>query len=502
MMIALPALLMSITCASAPLDDADCDAHPEHVLVRFQQDATPQSRAAAHASAGALQVLREYRHVPGLALVRVRPGAVAAAIAAYEREERVLYAEPDVRLRSSLTPNDPGYPQLWGMHNTGQGGGTPDADIDAPQAWNTWTGDQEFVIAVLDTGIQFTHPDLAANIWNNPGEVANGLDDDGNGYVDDLHGIDTMNDDGDPGDDDGHGTHCAGTIGARGNNSIGVVGVNWKCRIAALKFYGPDSLCPFTGGLLSDCVEAMEYVIDEGIKVSSNSYRCYGAPPQSLYDVIAASQSIGHIFVAGAGNESNDNDASPCWPAAFDLPNIICVAALNRSDQLASFSNFGATTVDLGAPGVGIQSTWLGSQYATLDGTSMACPHVAGVVALVWSYAPQLSWQEVRDRVLDTARPVAALAGKTVTGGMVNANDAINATCPPLDASDIWLQFSFDGTECGTSTKPFDTLAEALAAVASGGTISIKPGSTSETAPLINKAVTIRAIGGPVTIGQ
>jgi subtilisin family serine protease len=485
-----------------PRDPAACDAHPEQVLVRFKDEATPPLRAAAHLAAGAIETLHEYRHVSGLVLVRVKSGLAAAAVAIYNADPSVRYAERDALLRPTVIPNDPFYGVLWGLHNTGQGGGVPDADIDAPEAWSTWTGDSNFVVAVLDTGIALSHPDLAANIWSNPGEILDNRDNDGNGYVDDLHGLDTINDDSNPEDDMGHGTHCAGTIGARGGNGIGVVGVNWQCRLAAIKFIGPNSFCPLGGGLLSDCVQAMEYVIDEDIKVSSNSYGCTGSLPQSLYDVIAVSQSIGHIFVAAAGNNASNNDATPFWPSSFNLSNVISVAATDSSDQLASFSNHGSSTVDLGAPGVGVLSTWLAGGYAYSNGTSMACPHVAGVVALVWSRAPQLSWQEVRDVVLDTARPIPALAGKTVTGGVVNAKDALAAACVPPSPGDIWVDFAFNGAECGSSANPFDSLAEAVAVVGSGGTISIKPGSTNETASGINKPLTLKAVGGTVTIGQ
>ncbi|MFO0873947.1 MAG: S8 family peptidase [Phycisphaerales bacterium] len=434
--------------------------------------------------------------------MQVRPGTVAAAIAAYRADPAVRYAEPDARVFSTQTtiPNDPSFGLLWGLHNTGQTGGKPDADIDAPEAWNTWTGDPGFRVAVLDTGISYSHPDLASNIWTNPGEVVNGVDDDGNGYVDDIHGIDTANDDSDPSDDDSHGTHCAGIVGAVGNNGLGVVGVNWACKLVALKFETPTSVCPWTSGLISACVEAMEYVIDQGIKVSSNSYRCYGAFPQALYDVIEASQSIGHIFVAAAGNENQNNDVNPPWPAAFDLPNIITVAAIDASDKLASFSNYGPSTVDLGAPGVVIYSTTLNGGFGYKSGTSMACPHVAGVIALVWSRFPALSWQEVRDQVLDNVRPVPALTGITVTGGVVNAKSALDAGCMAIP-SDIWVDFAFGGFECGAPSNPFNTLAEGASAVSSGGTISIKAGSAPE-AITINKSVLIKAVGGTVTIGQ
>lgn len=411
--------------ASAQIREALPDAHPEHVLVRFRHDATLADRAAVHAAAGALEKLREFHWVHGLVLMRVAPGRVHEAIARYQADPAVLYAEPDGHVHPASPPDDPSFPLLWGMDNTGQdvgGPGVPDADIDALEAWSTWTGDPAFRVAVLDTGVNYNHPDLAANIWTNPGEIVNGIDDDGNGYVDDLHGIDTIGNDSDPMGVGSHGTHCAGTIGAVGDNGLGVVGVNWQCRLVPIRTIG--------SGTWADVVEAMEYVLDQGITVSSNSYTGVGVIPQAMYEVIQAAQAIGHIFVVAAGNNASNIDLNPTWPASMNLPNIICVGGTSNTDGLYTASNFGDFSVDLGAPAVDVYSTAGTAGYDFLSGTSMACPHVAGVVALLWSRNPQLSWQQVIEIVKSTARPVAALQGITATGGMVNAEAALGAVAP------------------------------------------------------------------------
>ena len=269
---------------------------------------------------------------------------------------------------------------------------------------------------MLDTGVNYNHPGLGQNILTNPGEIpGNGIDDDGNGYIDDLHGYDFVNNDGDPMDDHRHGSHTAGTIGAVGNNNVGVVGVNWQCKIVALKFLGAAAV-----GLISDAMLALQYAVDQDIKVSNNSWGG-GGYSQAMYDTIEASQAIDHIFVAAAGNLADNLDASPHYPASYDLPNIITVAATDNNDDLASFSNWGLTGVDLGAPGVLIYSTFPGTEYSYLSGTSMAAPHVAGVVALLMSRDPTMTWQIANNRILQTTRPVASPDAITTPGGALNS---------------------------------------------------------------------------------
>ena len=263
------------------------------------------------------------------------------------------------------TPNDEEYYYLWGMHNTSQVvGATADADIDAPEAWDIGTGSSDVIIAVLDTGIDYLHEDLIDNMWVNEAEFSGvaGVDDDGNGYVDDIHGIDPAGDDGstpdaDPMDTYGHGTHCAGTIGAVGDNSIGVVGVNWDVRLMGLKM-SPD----FQGSIVSSAViESIDYVVDQVENYSQNVVAINASwkvePNSVLRAALEAAGDVGIMVVAGAGNDSTDNDAEPVYPASYDLENLIAVAATDYDDRLASFSNWGANSVHLAAPGVLIMST-------------------------------------------------------------------------------------------------------------------------------------------------
>ncbi|OQW92585.1 MAG: hypothetical protein BWK78_01250 [Thiotrichaceae bacterium IS1] len=325
------------------------------------------------------------------------------------------------------TPNDPDFSKLWGLHNTGQTGGKADADIDAPEAWDIATGGT-VTIAVIDTGVDYTHSDLLANMWKNTKEVAgNGIDDDGNGYVDDVYGYDFANKDGDPMDDNLHGTHCAGTIAGVGNNSKGVAGVNWKAKIMALKFLGGNG-----GGDVANAILAIQYAVKMGAKISSNSWGCVGCNSQALYDAIKAADAQGHLFIAAAGNDALDNDGSRVsYPSSYDLENIIAVAATDHLDNLAYFSNYGKTAVDLGAPGVDIYSTAPGKTYQTLSGTSMATPHVSGVAGLLKAFKPDLNHLAIRERLLATVDKVPALEGKSVTGGRLNAYNALNYNGTP-----------------------------------------------------------------------
>ena len=356
---------------------------------------------------------------------------VAEAVRAYEGSPDVAYAEPNFKVYPTAVPNDPSYNNLWGLNNTGQTGGTADADIDAPEAWDTSRGNSGTVVGVIDEGIDVDHPDLRANIWTNSGEVAgNKLDDDGNGYVDDVNGYDFANNDAtvydpDPitGDGDEHGTHVAGTIAAVGNNGIGITGANWDAQVASLKFLGVN------GGYTSDAIEAINYAVTEGIDISNNSWGG-GGRSQALEDAIRRADAAGHIFLAAAGNGGSDgvgddNDTTPHYPASYDVPNVVAVAATDDTDSLASFSNFGATTVDLAAPGVGILSTLPGNRYGRFSGTSMATPHVAGVAALLKTQNPAYSDEQMRDQILRYAEPKNNLQGKTVTGGRLNADAAL-----------------------------------------------------------------------------
>ena len=345
------------------------------------------------------------------------------------------------------------------MHNTGQSEGTADADMDAPEAWDITTGSSDIVVAVIDTGVDYNHPDLNDNMWVNVAEL-NGVadyDDDENGYVDDIYGFDFINNEGDPYDDHGHGTHCSGTIAAEGNNGDGVVGVNWNAKIMALKFLGSDG-----SGDTLDAIDAINYAIDNGADIMSNSWGG-GSFSQALKDTISVANDEGILFVTAAGNSRKNTDRRPHYPSSYDVPNIISVAATDHNDALAGFSNYGPNSVDLGAPGVDILSTYPDG-YAWGDGTSMAAPHVAGAAALIMAQNPEISVADLKAKILDSVDPVSALNGITVTGGRLNVYNALdNLNTPPIaDANGPYTGTEdapvvFDGS--GSYDPDGDTLA-------------------------------------------
>lgn len=414
--------------------DTDEEFASGKVIVKFEEDATRAEKADARGNEGLQE--KENLGLIDAEVDTVRGQSVEQAVRDLEKRPDVEYAEPDFLLQPSqtTTANDPGYPKMYGLDNTGQTGGTADADIDAPEAWSTTTGGADTVVAVIDEGVDTNHPDLKNNVWTNPDEIAgNGADDDRNGYVDDVNGWDFANNDAsvydrDPvtGTGDEHGTHVAGTIAAQGNNSLGVVGVNWQAKIMPLKFIGANG-----SGNMSNAIKALDYAVKEGVKISNNSYGYSGAPSQSFADALARADTAGHLFVAAAGNGGADgigdnNDAAAHYPSSYGNGNVVAVAATDGKDALASFSNYGASSVDVGAPGVGIRSTLPGNTYGSYSGTSMATPHVAGIAALVKSSAPSLDDAGIKAKLLQSAEAKPTLAGKTATGGRVNAASAMS----------------------------------------------------------------------------
>ncbi len=328
----------------------------------------------------------------------------------------IMICEPNFVLEALVTPNDAKYSSLWGMEK-----------IDMPSAWGSSTGSQSVVVAVIDTGVDYTHPDLAQNMWVNPGEIAgNGKDDDANGYIDDIYGVNVLSNTGNPYDDNSHGTHVSGTIGAVGNNGLGVAGVNWQVRIMGVKFLSAGG-----GGTLYGAVAGINYAVANGAQVINASWGG-GGFSQALYNSINTARSAGVLFVAAAGNSGLDNDLYPNYPAAYDLDNIISVAATGQNDSLASFSNYGLVSTDIAAPGVSILSTVPGGGYASYSGTSMATPHVAGVAALVKAANSSLTYSQLRARILD-GDSVSGLAAKIRTGKRLNAAKALQSSAAPGD---------------------------------------------------------------------
>lgn len=404
---------------------------PNHVLVGvdagFLKSQEPATRLDTLVPGSESRPLGNY----GVFLMKLPNNVtVPSAIDMLKGRAGIRYAEPDWIGSWDAVPNDPDYTRMWGMRNTGQNvngsNGRIDADIDADAAWDQTTGSRSVLVAIVDSGTDYTHPDLAANIWVNPGEIAgNGVDDDANGYVDDVNGYDFADGDADPMDFVGHGTHVSGTVGAVGDNGVGTMGVNWNVSIVPMKI-GND----FGGPISSAAIEAINYAVSIGATVSNHSYGIN--PTQAFEDAIIAAQAQNHLLVVAAGNASSNNDIFPDFPASYPEDNIIAVAATDQDDTLAWFSSYGAKSVDIAAPGVNIWSTtpqggslFYGPNYDFSDGTSMASPMVTGAVALLRSVAPSVPYSDITNALYTGADRVAALNGLVKTGARLNVNNAL-----------------------------------------------------------------------------
>lgn len=336
------------------------------------------------------------------------------------------FAEPNYRLWADQLPDDPELASQWAIRNTGgrdagNQRGIAGIDIGAEAAWKMHTGSRSVVVAVIDTGVDFSHPDLKAQAWVNTAEKYGepGVDDDGNGYVDDVNGFNFVAGTGDVSDDVEHGTHCAGIIGASGNNGIGVVGVNWKVSLMAVKFLGKKG-----SGSTAGAIKSVDYARTNGAMIMNNSWSG-GARSELLATAIEDAEKAGILFVASAGNNAVDNDMTETYPSNYDFENVIAVAAADNRGALADFSNYGEKNVDVAAPGVNIVSTLPGNRYGAMSGTSMAGPYVAGIAALMLAQQPNLTYRELKRRLIASSRPLYDLDGKVASAGMVDAGLAL-----------------------------------------------------------------------------
>jgi subtilisin family serine protease len=413
-------------------DDGDFEVkelpyEPGQILVRFKRDASVSAQNNVHAELGT-SVVHVYNYIPNLQVVELpKDLTVEDAVARFQKDPSVLYAEPNlVYHTTATTPNDTRFGELFGLHNTGQSSGLADADIDAIEAWDITQGSDDVVLAVLDTGMDYNHPDLVANRFVNPGEFGGtaGVDDDGNGFVDDIHGINTLTGSGDPFPNDGeaHGTHVSGTIAAAGNNGQGVVGVNWRAKLINCKAFSPS------GATLVDIIECLDYFLEMKTRatnpvniIASNNSWGGGGFSQALLDAIEAHNTAGILFIAAAGNSNVNTDITAHFPSSYESTNIVSVLASNRLDQRASFSNFGARTVDVGAPGQDILSTVIGGNFAVFSGTSMATPHVTGLVGLLKAANPARTPQQIKNLILTGGDITPATDTEVLTGRRINA---------------------------------------------------------------------------------
>ena len=434
------AMALLLAPASAHAQAPAPDAVPGELIVRFKSSVGSSQREDVRDRVGA--DLEERLPVTGLELVDLDAGlSLAAAESSFERHSSVLYAEPNYYRRAAAAPvNDTRFGQLWGLENTGQdvlgAGGTADADIDAPEAWQLTTGSSSVKVAVVDTGVAHDHPDLAVNSWTNLGETSAGkranVDDDLNGKVDDFRGWDFAGNDSDPRDDNGHGTHVAGTIGARGDDGYGVTGVSQRVTLIPVKVLGANG-----SGTVADVIEGYEYAVRNGARVVNASLGSSSSSTAER-DMIAASSAT--LFVVAAGNDGRS--ASSQYPCSYPLANVICVGASDQDDRLASFSNYGSTSVDLAAPGRSTLSAYPttvfpNSPHAYLSGTSMATPHVAGAAALILARSATTTVTVLRQRLLNSVDAKPCLTGRTSTGGRLNVHAALgvpSASPPPAAA--------------------------------------------------------------------
>lgn len=376
------------------------------------------------------KMIRQFPLIEGLNLYQFDPDLdVHEVIKSFLSHDAVLYAEPDyiygIDTAKEISVNDPDFSKQWALENKGQNGGVADVDINAESAWSYQKGSRNITIGIIDTGIDYRHQDLLENLWSNTLEIpGNGKDDDQNGYIDDIHGINAIRKNGDPLDDHLHGTHVAGIIGAKGNNALGISGVAQSVELAACKFL---SAAGFGG--ISDAIACMDYFASLKSRaqnpvnlVATNNSWGGGSRSQAMFDAIKAHERLGILFIAAAGNNSSDNDVIDTYPANYQVRNVISVAATDSSDRLASFSNFGKKTVHVAAPGVKILSTLINNKYGELSGTSMATPHVSGLAALIAAQHPDIGYRGIKNLIM-TGGQIVDGAQKTSSGRRIRGAD-------------------------------------------------------------------------------
>jgi subtilisin family serine protease len=511
--LAAAAVLLGSGVASAKTFNLEHEHVPGQLIVRFKGDIKAESKMSFLKSMGVASV--ETFSASGAALLtfaeKGSTKALAARAAVLAKRPDVAWVEANTILRiSGRRPNDTDFALQYALHNDGtQTGSIAGADIKALGAWEVTTGSKQVLVGVIDTGVDYRHPDLAGNYWFNPGETGldangrdkatNGIDDDNNGYVDDFRGWNFVGNNNDPMDDHDHGTHCAGVIGASTDNGVGMAGVNWNVSMVGIKFLSASG-----GGTLVDAVRSIEYATKIGVTMTSNSWGG-GGYSETMVAAITDARNKGILFVAAAGNDARSNETNGAYPASYQVENIISVAATDNKDTLARFSNFGATSVHVAAPGVDIWSTTKAGQYRRMSGTSMATPHVAGVAALIKAAHPEVDYNQVKARLVNSSDPVPALVGKVVAAGRVNARDSLATDsiapgpasalqvvsvtrnsvsvsfAPAGDDGDVGFAKSY---EIRTAATPIVTLADWNSASRANAMITLNPDGANVTATI------------------
>jgi thermitase len=478
--------------AEAAATAADLEAAGVRDIIVKRRPGLDRSQRAA-LRAGADVRLRRALTLADTELVRAEAGRLTEALAALDADPDVVYAEPNAPVRA-LTA-DPYWPLQWGLENTAQPiegtSGRQDADIDAPEAWALGVTGAAQTVAVVDSGVDATHPGLTGRMAISPresggGRESNGIDDDRNGLIDDWRGWDWVQGDNDPADVEGHGTHVAGIVAAP-RDAVGIAGVAPDARVMALRVLDATGT-----GTVADVAEAYRYAGALGVRVVNASI---GGDAESITQRSAIAAYPDTLFVVAAGNggddgAADDNDATPIFPCAFDLANLICVGATDNHDEPAAFSNVGARSVDLFAPGVSIVSTYLGGAYAFMDGTSMATPHAAGTLALMRAAAPALDGAQLRQALLASVDPTDGLDGLSVTGGRLNAHAAVRAAVQAARLVDADNDGIRDGMDtCATTPDPAqadtdgDGVGDACDATPSGLPAAAPPIAASASSP-------------------